>query len=72
MLSALTDAPRAAVSKQLDAAARVVGGHHVLFDRQDPPASPVEQMIHHCLTKAEDSTRSRPPIFPPCDQCVRA
>ena len=67
-----TDALRAAVSKQLDAASRVVGGRHVLFDRQDPPASPVEQMIHHCLSKAEDTTRSRPPFLPPFDQCVRA
>ncbi len=64
-LPAGTDALR---REQLDDALRLVGGRHVLFDRQDPPASPVEQMIHHCLSKAEDTTRLWlwPPVLPPC------
>jgi hypothetical protein len=51
--------------EQLDAAARAMGGGHVLFDRKDPPASPLEQVIGHCLSKAEDTARCCTPVRSP-------
>jgi hypothetical protein len=45
------------VCSKLDKAAALLGGGHVLFDRQAKPRSPLEQVISQCLHRASDTTR---------------
>lgn len=45
------------ICTQLDRTAAAMGGGHVLFDRQQPAASPIEQIVDRCLSKADDTSR---------------
>jgi hypothetical protein len=46
-----------AVCRRLDAAAAAMGGGHVLYDREQPPSSPIEQMIDRSLRRVDDTSR---------------
>ena len=46
-----------AVCSRLDAAAAAMGGGHVLFDREQRPGSPIEQIIDRAMRRADDTSR---------------